>query len=351
MVRPSVDVPVEVAYADVRAAGRSFGCGRTLCCGAGVSGCRVPRSGRHSRADRRRPGVVLTSPLGLDAVPVVRERLREAGCPPGRCSCARRGGIVGSAGVGNCASTAAALLGADCCRVCGDRDAPRARRRCRAAGASRGRRLVALGTWDIPRVARRVRCGCGVRADRGASSCGRCCCCASTTRLGRCCCNQHEGGGIGPQWNCSIGRFDRSLRVGGAAAYQRPGSWLFLARVLPAVLAQVHLAVEVGDALLVQHLQLGVPQVGCAGAVGLQHALPRQVVAVLVEDAAYQPWRRGLGEIGDVAVGGDTAAGDGPDEVADPFVDLLVHRASFSVRCPSTSWLPRSGSPGRSGRS
>ena len=79
LVQPSVDVPVEVAYADVRQPDV-----RSVVDGPCIVVPVFLASGYHVRVDipeqiGLRPDVVLTSPLGLDAVPAVRDRLREAG--------------------------------------------------------------------------------------------------------------------------------------------------------------------------------------------------------------------------------------------------------------------------------
>lgn len=79
MVQSSVDVPVEVAYADVRQPDV-----RSVVDGPCVVVPAFLASGYHVRVDipeqiGNRPDVVLTSPLGMDAVPAVRDRLREAG--------------------------------------------------------------------------------------------------------------------------------------------------------------------------------------------------------------------------------------------------------------------------------
>ncbi|NGY66193.1 sirohydrochlorin chelatase [Lentzea sp. NEAU-D13] len=79
LVRPSVDVPVEVAYADVRQPDV-----RSVVDGPCIVVPVFLASGYHVRKDipeqiGLRQDVVLTSPLGLDAVPAVRDRLREAG--------------------------------------------------------------------------------------------------------------------------------------------------------------------------------------------------------------------------------------------------------------------------------
>ncbi|WP_086663114.1 sirohydrochlorin chelatase [Lentzea kentuckyensis] len=79
LVQESVDVPVEVAYADVRQPDV-----RSVVDGPCIVVPVFLASGYHVRKDipeqiGLRPDVVLTSPLGLDAVPAVRDRLREAG--------------------------------------------------------------------------------------------------------------------------------------------------------------------------------------------------------------------------------------------------------------------------------
>jgi sirohydrochlorin ferrochelatase len=111
LVRPSVDVPVEVAYADVRQPDV-----RSVVDGPCIVVPVFLASGYHVRKDipeqiGRRQDVVLTSPLGLDAVPAVRDRLREAGF--------RRGDAVVLAAAGSSDARAladvrraAALLGA-----------------------------------------------------------------------------------------------------------------------------------------------------------------------------------------------------------------------------------------------
>jgi sirohydrochlorin ferrochelatase len=111
LVQPSVDVPVEVAYADVRQPDV-----RSVVDGPCIVVPVFLASGYHVRKDipeqiGRRQDVVLTSPLGLDAVPAVRDRLREAGF--------RRGDAVVLAAAGSSDARAladvrraAALLGA-----------------------------------------------------------------------------------------------------------------------------------------------------------------------------------------------------------------------------------------------
>lgn len=79
LVRASVEVPVEVAYADVRQPDV-----RSVVDGPCVVVPAFLAAGYHVRVDipeqiGDRPGVVLTSPLGIDAVAAVRDRLREAG--------------------------------------------------------------------------------------------------------------------------------------------------------------------------------------------------------------------------------------------------------------------------------
>jgi sirohydrochlorin ferrochelatase len=112
LVRPSVDVPVEVAYADVRQPDV-----RSVVDGPCVVVPVFLAAGYHVRVDipqqiGPRTDVVLTSPLGLDAVPAVRDRLREAGV--------RRGDAVVLAAAGSSDARAlasvrraAALLGAE----------------------------------------------------------------------------------------------------------------------------------------------------------------------------------------------------------------------------------------------
>lgn len=110
-VRSCVDVPVEVAFADVVQPDV-----RSVVDGPCVVVPVFLAAGYHVRVDipaqiGRRPGVVLTSPLGLDAVPAVLDRLREAGV--------RRGDAVVLAAAGSSDAralatvrTAAAMLGA-----------------------------------------------------------------------------------------------------------------------------------------------------------------------------------------------------------------------------------------------
>ncbi|WP_084402059.1 sirohydrochlorin chelatase [Lentzea albidocapillata] len=110
-VQESVDLPVEVAYADVRQPDV-----RSVVDGPCVVVPVFLAAGYHVRVDipaqiGPRADVVLTSPVGLDAVPAVRDRLREAGF--------RRGDAVVLAAAGSSDSRAlatvrqaAALLGA-----------------------------------------------------------------------------------------------------------------------------------------------------------------------------------------------------------------------------------------------
>lgn len=112
LARPSVDVPVEVAYADVRQPDV-----RSVVDGPCVVVPVFLAAGYHVRVDipeqiGSRRGVVVTSPLGLDAVPAVRDRLREAGF--------RRGDALVLAAAGSSdpralatVRRAAVLLGAD----------------------------------------------------------------------------------------------------------------------------------------------------------------------------------------------------------------------------------------------
>ncbi|MFI6101343.1 sirohydrochlorin chelatase [Lentzea sp. NPDC051213] len=111
LVRPSVDVPVEVAYADVRQPDV-----RSVVDGPCIVVPVFLAAGYHVRVDipeqiGNRPAIV-TSPLGLDAVPAVRDRLQEAGL--------RRGDAVVLAAAGSSDARAlatvrraAAMLGAE----------------------------------------------------------------------------------------------------------------------------------------------------------------------------------------------------------------------------------------------
>jgi sirohydrochlorin ferrochelatase len=79
LARLSVDVPVEVAYADVRQPDV-----RSVVDGPAVVVPAFLAAGYHVRVDipqqiGARPDVVVTPPLGVDAVAAVRDRLREAG--------------------------------------------------------------------------------------------------------------------------------------------------------------------------------------------------------------------------------------------------------------------------------
>ncbi|MDX8036276.1 sirohydrochlorin chelatase [Lentzea sp. BCCO 10_0856] len=112
LVQASVDVPVEVAYADVRQPDV-----RSVVDGPCVVVPAFLAAGYHVRVDipeqiGSRRDVVLTSPLGLGAVPAVRDRLREAGV--------RRGDAVVLAAAGSSdaralatVQRAASLLGAE----------------------------------------------------------------------------------------------------------------------------------------------------------------------------------------------------------------------------------------------
>ncbi|GAB2866502.1 sirohydrochlorin chelatase [Lentzea nigeriaca] len=102
-VQSSVDVPVEVAYADVRQPDV-----RSVVDGPCVVVPAFLAAGYHVRVDipeqiGNRQGVVLTSPLGVDAVPAVRDRLREAGF--------RRGDAVVLAAAGSSDARALADVG------------------------------------------------------------------------------------------------------------------------------------------------------------------------------------------------------------------------------------------------
>ena len=93
LARALVDVPVEVAYADVRQPDV-----RSVVDGPAVVVPAFLAAGYHVRVDipqqiGSRPDVVVTPPLGVDAVAAVRDRLREAGF--------RRGDLVVLAAAGS----------------------------------------------------------------------------------------------------------------------------------------------------------------------------------------------------------------------------------------------------------
>ncbi|MDX3664340.1 CbiX/SirB N-terminal domain-containing protein [Streptomyces sp. ID05-26A] len=101
-VQAFVDVPVVVAYADVREPSV-----RAVVDGPCVVVPVFLAAGYHVRVDipeqiGGRDGVVVTPPLGLDAVPAVRDRLREAGF--------RRGDVVVLAAAGSSDSAALASV-------------------------------------------------------------------------------------------------------------------------------------------------------------------------------------------------------------------------------------------------
>ncbi|HEX8865437.1 MAG TPA: CbiX/SirB N-terminal domain-containing protein [Lentzea sp.] len=102
LVRLQVDVPVEVAYADVLQPDV-----RAVVDGPCVVVPVFLAAGYHVRVDipeqiGARSDVVLTSPLGLDAVPAVRDRMVEAGF--------RRGDVVVLAAAGSSDSRALAAV-------------------------------------------------------------------------------------------------------------------------------------------------------------------------------------------------------------------------------------------------
>jgi sirohydrochlorin ferrochelatase len=111
LVRAAVDVPVEVAYADVRQPDV-----RTVVDGPCVVVPVFLAAGYHVRVDipeqiGARAGVVLTPPVGLDAVPAVRDRLREAGFRRGDALVLAAAGSSDARALGD-VSRAARLLGA-----------------------------------------------------------------------------------------------------------------------------------------------------------------------------------------------------------------------------------------------
>ncbi|MCP2249487.1 sirohydrochlorin chelatase [Lentzea aerocolonigenes] len=143
LARSSVDVPVEVAYADVRQPDV-----RSVVDGPAVVVPAFLAAGYHVRVDipqqiGSRPDVVVTPPLGVDAVAAVRDRLREAGF--------RRGDAVVLAAAGS--SDARAL--ADVRRAAG------------LLGAS-AVGYVATATPRVPDVVAEVRERRGMRGRRVA---------------------------------------------------------------------------------------------------------------------------------------------------------------------------------------
>ena len=156
MVAASVDVPVDVAYADVVQPDV-----RSVVDGPCVVVPVFLAAGYHVRVDipaqiGARDGVVLTSPLGLDAVPAVLDRMREAGV--------RRGDAVVLAAAGSSDARAlatvrraAALVGAEAVGYV----ATAAPRVADVVGALRGRR-VAVASWLLaPGAFHGVLAGCG----------------------------------------------------------------------------------------------------------------------------------------------------------------------------------------------
>lgn len=112
LVQSSVDVPVEVAYADVRQPDV-----RSVVDGPCVVVPVFLAAGYHVRVDipeqiGSRADVVLTSPLGLDAVPAVRDRLREAGVRRGDAIVLAAAGSSDARALGT-VRRAASLLGAE----------------------------------------------------------------------------------------------------------------------------------------------------------------------------------------------------------------------------------------------
>lgn len=116
LVRSAVDVPVEVAYADVRQPDVRSVVDEACVDGACVVVPVFLAAGYHVRVDipeqiGARSGVVLTSPVGVDAVPAVRDRLREAGFRRGDALVLAAAGSSDARALGD-VSRAARLLGA-----------------------------------------------------------------------------------------------------------------------------------------------------------------------------------------------------------------------------------------------
>jgi sirohydrochlorin ferrochelatase len=162
LVRPRVDVPVEVAYADVRQPDV-----RSVVDGPAVVVPAFLAAGYHVRVDipeqiGGRPDVVLTSPLGVDAVPAVRDRLREAGFRRGDAVVLAAAGSSDARALGD-VRRAARLLGASAVGYVATAS-PRIGdvvAEVRARGAGVGRR-VAVASWLLaPGVFHEVVAGCG----------------------------------------------------------------------------------------------------------------------------------------------------------------------------------------------
>ena len=157
LVRAHVDVPVVVAYADVLQPDV-----RSAVDGPCVVVPVFLASGYHVRVDipeqiGPRGDVVLTPPLGLDVVPAVRDRLREAGF--------RRGDAVVLAAAGSsdaralaAVRAAAGMLGAEAVGYV----ATASPRIADVVSAVRGRRRVVVASWLLaPGAFHSVLEGCG----------------------------------------------------------------------------------------------------------------------------------------------------------------------------------------------
>ncbi|MEU0882956.1 CbiX/SirB N-terminal domain-containing protein [Lentzea sp. NPDC005914] len=168
MVQARVDVPVEVAYADVRQPDV-----RSVVDGPCVVVPAFLAAGYHVRVDipeqiGERSDVVLTSPVGVDAVPAVRDRLVEAGF--------RRGDVLVLAAAGSSDSRAladvrraAGLLGASAVgyvatavpRVVDVVSEVRERVRGQGPALGRGRRVVVASWLLAPGAFHGALAGCG----------------------------------------------------------------------------------------------------------------------------------------------------------------------------------------------
>jgi sirohydrochlorin ferrochelatase len=159
-VRGAVDVPVEVAYADVRQPDV-----RTVVDGPCVVVPVFLAAGYHVRVDipeqiGARPGVVVTAPLGVDAVAAVRDRLREAGFRSGDLLVLAAAGSSDARALAD-VKRAAGLLGADAVGYVATAT-PRIGDvvgRVREQGA--GRRVVVASWLMAPGVFQGVLAGCG----------------------------------------------------------------------------------------------------------------------------------------------------------------------------------------------
>ncbi|GAA4612925.1 hypothetical protein GCM10023108_11310 [Saccharopolyspora hordei] len=107
------------------------------------------------------------------------------------------------------------------------------------------------------------------------------------------------------------------------------------------------LAVDAGavgeHALGAQQLQLAVPEVVGDRAVGAQDPVPRQVGAVLGEDAPHEPRRAQPGELGHVAVGEHRPGRDRRHDRPHLLHRLLVHGTDATAGQPRRTTRPGSG--------